>query len=145
MRDFPIVGLGGRSLADDWKSGAEAYYGISVSGYPNLYQLVGPNTALGHNSIIFMIESQVHYVLECLRELKTRGADYMVLDAAEQQRFNDRVQQALKGTVWSSGCKSWYQSADGRNFTIWPWSTWRYWLETRKVHPERYRFARAGE
>jgi hypothetical protein len=54
------------------------------------------------------------------------------------------VQQALKGTVWSSGCKSWYQSADGRNFTIWPWSTWRYWLETRKVHPERYRFARAG-
>jgi cation diffusion facilitator CzcD-associated flavoprotein CzcO len=145
MRDFPIVGLGGRSLADDWKSGAEAYYGISVNGYPNLYQLVGPNTALGHNSIIFMIEAQVHYVLECLRELRARGADYMVLDAAEQKLFNDRVQQALKGTVWSSGCKSWYQSADGRNFTIWPWSTWRYWLETRKVRIERHRLARAGE
>jgi cation diffusion facilitator CzcD-associated flavoprotein CzcO len=145
MRDFPVEGLPGHSLGDDWKAGAEAYYGISVSGYPNLYQLVGPNTALGHNSIIFMIEAQVHYVLECMRELKARGADYLVLDAAEQARFNDRVQKALKGTVWSSGCKSWYQSADGRNFTIWPWSTWRYWLETRRVHAERYRFARAGE
>jgi cation diffusion facilitator CzcD-associated flavoprotein CzcO len=145
LRDFPVTGLSGRVLTDDWQGGAEAYYGISVAGYPNLYQLVGPNTALGHNSIIFMIEAQVHYVLQCLRELRQRGADYLDVDAGEQRRFNERVQRALDGTVWSSGCKSWYQSADGRNFTIWPWSTWRYWLETRKVRAERYRFARAGD
>jgi cation diffusion facilitator CzcD-associated flavoprotein CzcO len=145
MRDFPIRGLPGHVLADDWKAGAEAYYGVSVSGYPNLFQLVGPNTALGHNSIIFMIECQVHYVLGCLRELRARGADCLDLDPAEQARFNRRVQQALVGTVWNSGCRSWYQQADGRNFTIWPWSTWRYWLETRKVHAERYRFSRAAE
>jgi cation diffusion facilitator CzcD-associated flavoprotein CzcO len=144
MQGFPVTGLPGHLLAEDWKGGAEAYYGMSVAGYPNLFQLVGPNTALGHNSIIFMIEAQVHYVLECMRELRARGADYFDLDPAEQARFNERVQGALQGTVWSSGCRSWYQSADGRNFTIWPWSTWRYWLETRKVHAERYRFMRAG-
>jgi cation diffusion facilitator CzcD-associated flavoprotein CzcO len=145
MRNFPVTGLPGHVLADDWKSGAEAYYGVSVAGYPNLHVLLGPNTGLGHNSALFMIERQVHYVLQCLRELRARNADYLEVDAAAQARFNERVQQALVGTVWSSGCKSWYQAADGRNFTIWPWSTWRYWLETRKVRAERYRFARAGE
>jgi cation diffusion facilitator CzcD-associated flavoprotein CzcO len=144
MRDFPITGLPGHELAQDWKAGAEAYYGISVSGYPNLHQLVGPNTALGHNSVIFMIECQVHYVLQCLRELRAGEADYLDVDAGEQARFNERVQRALVGTVWSSGCKSWYQQADGRNFTLWPWSTWRYWLETRKVRIERHRFGRAA-
>ena len=144
MRDFPITGLPGHVLAEDWQAGAEAYYGISVSGYPNLFQLVGPNTALGHNSIIFMIEAQVHYVLQCMRELRARSADYLDLDPIEQARFNERVQQALVGTVWSSGCRSWYQQADGKNFTIWPWSTWRYWLQTRKVAVEHYRFVRAG-
>ena len=144
LRDFPVTGLPGHALAEDWKAGAEAYYGISVAGYPNLHQLVGPNTALGHNSIIFMIEAQVHYVLECLRELEARGADYLVLDADAQRRFNERVQRALRGTVWSSGCRSWYQAADGRNFTIWPWSTWRYWLETRRLRTDCYRFGRAA-
>jgi len=144
MRDFPVTGLPGHALAKDWKEGAEAYYGISVSGYPNLHQLVGPNTALGHNSVIFMIECQVRYILECLRELKSRGDDALVVDPAAQARFNERVQKALVGTVWSSGCRSWYQSAEGRNFTIWPWSTWRYWLATRKVHAKHYRFLRAA-
>jgi cation diffusion facilitator CzcD-associated flavoprotein CzcO len=144
MRDFPVAGLPGHELVQDWKAGAEAYYGISVSGYPNLYQLLGPNTGLGHNSVIFMIECQVRYILECLRELESRGADAMVVDPAAQARFNERVQKALAGTVWSSGCKSWYQSADGRNFTIWPWSTWRYWIATRKVHVKHYQFLRAA-
>jgi cation diffusion facilitator CzcD-associated flavoprotein CzcO len=144
MRAFPVTGLPGHQLAQDWEEGAEAYYGISVSGYPNLHQLLGPNTGLGHNSVIFMIECQVHYILECLRELEARGADCLVLDPAAQAHFNQRVQKALEGTVWNSGCKSWYQSADGRNFTIWPWSTWRYWLATRKVHASDYRFLRAG-
>ncbi len=143
MRDFPITGLPGHSLAQDWKAGAEAYFGITVAGYPNLYQLVGPNTALGHNSIIFMIECQVHYILECLRELRERGADYLHVAPEAQAQFNQRVQEALRGTVWSSGCVSWYQQAEGKNFTIWPWSTWRYWLQTRHPQVEHYRFEKA--
>ena len=145
MQGFPVTGLPGHELARDWKDGAEAYYGISVTGYPNLHQLVGPNTALGHNSIIFMIEAQVQYVLDCLRALRERGADYLDVQPAAQAQFNKRIQRDLQGTVWSSGCRSWYQQADGRNFTIWPYSTWRYWLETRKVDAARYRFGRAGE
>jgi cation diffusion facilitator CzcD-associated flavoprotein CzcO len=144
MREFPVTGLPGRVLADDWKAGAEAYYGVSVSGYPNLFQLVGPNTGLGHNSLVFMIEAQVHYILKCMRELATRRAGWLDVDAQAQARFNARVQQALAGTVWSSGCRSWYQQDDGRNVAIWPWSTWRYWLATRRMRTQDYHFANAG-
>lgn len=144
MQNFPVTGLPGHELARDWKAGAEAYYGISVDGYPNLHQLVGPNTALGHNSIIFMIESQVNYVLDCMRAVREQGADYLVVDAQAQAEFNARVRGALKDTVWSTGCRSWYQQDDGKNFTIWPWSTWRYWLETRRIDPSRYHFGKAS-
>lgn len=140
MRHFEITGLPGHTLSADWKQGAEAYLGITVAGYPNLYQLVGPNTALGHNSVIFMIECQVNYILDCLRELRARKADYLDVSAAAQAVFNERVQQALAGTVWSSGCASWYQQADGKNFTLWPWSTWRYWLQTRRIRTADYHF-----
>jgi len=143
MQDFPVTGLPGHDLSRDWKAGAEAYYGISVAGFPNLHQLVGPNTALGHNSIIFMIEAQVNYVLDCMRAVREQGADYLVIDGQAQSEFNARLQDALKNTVWSTGCRSWYQQDDGRNFTIWPWSTWRYWLETRRVDPSRYQFGKA--
>ena len=142
MQHFPITGLPGHTLTQDWKNGAEAYYGINVTGYPNLHQLVGPNTALGHNSIIFMIECQVNYVLDCLRTLQRRGADYMEVRHEVQARFNERVQKALRGTVWSSGCASYYRQSDGRIFSIWPWSTWRYWLRTRRVDASSYNFVR---
>ena len=142
LRHFPITGLPGHALAGDWKDGAEAYLGINVTGFPNLHQLVGPNTALGHNSIIFMIEAQVRHVLACLGELERRKADYLDVKPAAQRRFNERVQRALRDTVWSSGCASWYQQADGRNFTIWPWATWRYWLRTRRVDADSYEFTR---
>lgn len=144
MRNFPVSGLPGHRLGDDWKAGAEAYYGVTVSGYPNMYQLLGPNSALGHNSVVFMIECQVRYVMDCLRELRERGAQYLDVRPEAQAEFNARVQQRLAGTVWSSGCRSWYQQADGRNITIWPWSTWKYWLDTRRVDPAHYRFVRTA-
>jgi len=144
MKDFPVTGLQGHTLAADWRDGAEAYYGVGVTGFPNLHQLVGPNTALGHNSIIFMIEAQVRYVRQCMRELERRGADYLDVRPEAQQRFNLRVQEALRGTVWNDGCTSWYQQADGKNFTIWPWSTWRYWLATRRPKIGDYRFVQAA-
>jgi hypothetical protein len=143
MQGFPVTGLPGHQLGQDWRTGAEAYYGISVAGYPNFFQLVGPNTALGHNSIIFMIEAQVRYVIECMRLLRERGADYLDIEPQAQRTFNARVQSALRGTVWSTGCRSWYQQEEGRNFTIWPYSTWRYWLETRRPDAALYRFGKA--
>lgn len=138
MKGFSCTGLPGHDLMKDWKENCEAYLGVSVTGYPNMYQLVGPNTALGHNSIIFMIEAQVHYIMECMRLLKSRQGDYLDVSAESQRTFNEEVHEALKGTVWSSGCVSWYQDAGGKNFTIWPWSTWRYWLRTRHVNAAHY-------
>src|SRR5690606_21300606 len=92
MKDFPLTGLPGHELSKDWKDGAEAYFGTTVSGYPNLYQLVGPNTALGHNSIIFMIECQVHYILECMKALKKHNADYFDVRPEAQREFNEEIQ-----------------------------------------------------
>jgi cation diffusion facilitator CzcD-associated flavoprotein CzcO len=143
MKDFPVTGLGGRQLHEDWKDASEAYYGTTVTGYPNMFQLVGPNTGLGHNSIIFMIEAQVHYVRECIKAVSKRGADYIDVRADAQHRFNAALQEAMKGTVWSSGCQSWYQQADGKNTTLWPNSTWRFWLNTREVRTQDYMFMHA--
>ncbi|MCP5162217.1 MAG: NAD(P)/FAD-dependent oxidoreductase [Hahellaceae bacterium] len=138
MAGFELTGLGGRRIQDDWKDGAEAYFGITVSGYPNLFQLIGPNTALGHNSLIFMIEAQVHYILECMKQLKQKRAAYMDLKPQAQHDFNAEVQQHLKGTVWEGGCQSWYKLESGKNYTLWPWSTWKYWLRTRRVKTRDY-------
>jgi len=140
MKNFPCNGLPGRELMQDWKDGAEAYYGTTVAGYPNLFQLVGPNTGLGHNSIVFMIEAQVHYVMQCLKLLKDKGADYLDLKPEAQTEFNRDLQSQFKGTVWASGCSSWYQQADGRNVALWPGSTWRFWLQTRRVKQADYTF-----
>ena len=145
MKDFVITGLPGHTLSDDWRDGAQAYYGVHVTGYPNLHQLVGPNTGLGHNSVIFMIEAQVHYVLESIRAVRSRGAACLNVKPQVQAGFNERLQQAFRGTVWSTGCTSWYRQADGRNFSLWPWATWRYWLRTRRVDAASYDFIRLDQ
>ncbi|GLQ32024.1 flavin-containing monooxygenase [Litoribrevibacter albus] len=138
MKNFTIQGKDGMKLLDAWKEGAEAYFGITVKGFPNMFQLVGPNTGLGHNSVIFMIESQVHYVIECLKKMKAKNAQTLEVKPDVQAGFNEWVQAGLKNTVWSSGCASWYLQDDGKNFTIWPGSTWSYRLKTRNVPDQSF-------
>jgi cation diffusion facilitator CzcD-associated flavoprotein CzcO len=132
MDSQPIVGAGGLKLQDAWRGGVEAYYGITVSGFPNLFLLVGPNTGLGHNSIVFMIEAQVRYVMGCLKLLDRQDATLLDVRADVQRAFNDDLQDRLADTVWSSGCKSWYLDDSGRNRTIWPGFTFSYWWRTRR-------------
>jgi cation diffusion facilitator CzcD-associated flavoprotein CzcO len=143
MKNFACTGLEGRDLMKDWQDGAESYYGVTTAGYPNMFQLVGPNTGLGHNSIIFMIEAQVHYILEMMKVMHKQKADFVDVRADAQKAFNDQVQKNLEGTVWSSGCTSWYQQDGGKNFALWPGYTWRFWLETRKVKARDYIFGKA--
>jgi cation diffusion facilitator CzcD-associated flavoprotein CzcO len=131
MKDFKLTGLAGRSIHDDWKDSAEAYYGVTTAGYPNMFQLVGPNTGLGHNSVVYMIENQAKYIMRCIKSLRQQGAQYMNLRDDVQKQFNDDLQDRLQGTVWTSGCQSWYQQADGRNVVIWPGTTWRYHQELK--------------
>jgi cation diffusion facilitator CzcD-associated flavoprotein CzcO len=145
MKDFALVGRDGHTPATDWKHSPEAYLGTTMAGYPNMFQLVGPGTALGHNSIIFMIEAQVRYILDCMKRLERKGASYLEPKPEVQRRFNDDVQKNLRNSVWSTGCRSWYQTADGINFTLWPWSTWRFWLRTRQVNPAEYDWVKLPE
>jgi cation diffusion facilitator CzcD-associated flavoprotein CzcO len=129
LSEMPVTGRGGRKLADDWKDGAQAYYGIAVAGYPNFFMLLGPNTGLGHNSVIFMIEAQVRYVMDCLRW----GAGEVEVRADVQRDFNATIRAKMDRTVWKSGCRSWYLNADGSNSTIWPGFTVDYWWKTRRA------------
>ncbi|MEV0797822.1 NAD(P)/FAD-dependent oxidoreductase [Kribbella sp. NPDC050281] len=133
---MPILGKDGVDLADHWKrEGIGAHLGITVAGYPNLFLLAGPNTLLGHSSMVFMIEAQVRYVMQALHLLRRRGASYVEVREEAQERFVSGIQGELGDTVWQSGCSSWYLDAAGRNSTIWPEFTVSYWRRTRRLDP----------
>ncbi|HJL16931.1 MAG TPA: NAD(P)/FAD-dependent oxidoreductase [Sandaracinaceae bacterium LLY-WYZ-13_1] len=138
LNGIEVRGRGGRTLDEAWADGAEAYYGLLVSGFPNLYTLLGPNTGLGHNSMVFMIEAQVRYVLQCLERMRREDLASLEVRADDQRAFDDSVQERLGHTVWSTGCQSWYLDENGRNFTLWPGFTFEYWLRTRR--PDRRHF-----
>jgi cation diffusion facilitator CzcD-associated flavoprotein CzcO len=128
-----------------WQSQAPATrLGITVAGFPNFYMVVGPNTGLGHNSIIFMIECQVHYIVKALGHLRQTGAQQLHLRQAVAHADYDRLQQAMRGTVWASGCHSWYHNAKGQIDTLWPGYTWQYWLQSRRFNPADYRVEGIG-
>jgi cation diffusion facilitator CzcD-associated flavoprotein CzcO len=139
LKSFDCYGENGQELKQAWKDGAESFYGISTKGFPNLFQLLGPNTVLGHNSVIFMIESQVNYILQLIQMVQKTHTQAIVVKAEIQDQFNHNVQKQLAGTVWQSGCVSWYQQDGGKNFALWPTYTWKYWLETRKANPSDFR------
>ncbi|RZS32665.1 cation diffusion facilitator CzcD-associated flavoprotein CzcO [Herbihabitans rhizosphaerae] len=135
-----ITGRDGRDLAKEWRTnGIHTHNGITVSGFPNLFFLLGPNTALGHNSVVFMIESQIRYVADAMKVTERNGADTIEVRSAAQQAFNEEIQRKLENGVWTQGgCKSWYLDAKGVNRTIWPGFTFRYWARTRKVEPSDF-------
>ncbi|MEW9527264.1 flavin-containing monooxygenase [Microbispora sp. NPDC049125] len=139
LTDQRITGRGGIKIQDAWRDGVEAYLGVSTAGFPNLFFLLGPNTGLGHSSVVFMIEAQVRYVLECLRLLSRTRARALDVRPGAQRAYNDRLQRRLERLVWSEGgCTSWYLDQHGRNRSLWPGFTFEYWARTRKVKPEAY-------
>ncbi len=133
-----FIGRKGVDLNDVWREGLEAYYGVTVNGFPNLFFLLGPNSGLGHNSVVFMIEAQVNHVMACLKLMRERGATAIEVRPEVQARFNHKLQERMKRTVWASGCKSWYQNSKGRNTTLWPWFSWRFWIQTRRGTDRQY-------
>ncbi len=140
ISDLNVIGRNGRNLFQQWlTSGPEAHYGLTVSGYPNLLFLVGPNTGLGHNSIVHMIESQVNYVISYLNLLDKAGPGaFLDVKPEAQQSYNADIQQKLTKTVWASGCQSWYLDSRGKNTTLWPALTVAYRKATRRVNPADY-------
>jgi cation diffusion facilitator CzcD-associated flavoprotein CzcO len=138
-----FFGRGGVDIAHAWKQGPEAYMGMAVAGFPNFFMLMGPNTGLGHNSMVFMIESQAHYICEALKAAKENGVHTLEVKPEAQHGFVDQVQQQLRRTVWQSGCKSWYLNEQGRNTSLWPGFTFSYRLKTRRFQIGKYLTERA--
>ena len=135
-----IFGQGGIDLVDTWKDGPEAYKGTTVSGFPNLFMLMGPNTGLGHNSMVYMIESQITYVLEAMKKIHKDKLAYVDVLPEAQARYNEVIQNKTSGSVWSSGgCQSWYLHPEsGKNVTLWPDFTWKFRLQTRQFDSKAY-------
>ena len=129
----------GRTLDDVWGGSPRAYRGTTIPGFPNLFFLVGPNTGLGHNSIIFMIEAQLAYVMDALAHMRAAGATRVDVKADAERAYNDHIQHKLARSVWNTGgCSSWYLDRNGRNATIWPDFTFRFWGQMRRFDPHAY-------
>jgi cation diffusion facilitator CzcD-associated flavoprotein CzcO len=127
-----LIGRNGLDLGERWRDGAEAWAGVMVHGFPNLFLLMGPNTALGHNSVLLMIEAQIGFILRALAQSESQPLE---VPEAMQRDYNDWLQQRLAGTVWNTGgCSSWYLHPEtGRNTTLWPGFTWQYRRMMRRL------------
>ncbi len=135
-----ITGRGGVTLAEHFREhGMQAYKGSTVAGFPNLFFIVGPNTGLGHSSMVFMIESQIAYTVDALRTMDSSGVAAVEPSPQAQARWNADLQRRMKRTVWSSGgCSSWYLDEHGRNVTLWPRTTFAFRRLTARFDPEAY-------
>ena len=135
-----LTGRNGLDITQAWaETGPEAYKGCTLSGFPNLFMLAGPNTGLGHSSMVFMLESQMQYVMDALKKMDVAGAQAVEVQPAVQRRFNDKLQAKMAGTVWmKGGCNSWYVNDAGKNVTLWPYYTWQFRLATRRFDIENY-------
>jgi len=145
LTPLSVYGRDGVDINDAWRDGIEAYLGTTVAGFPNWFLLLGPNTGLGHSSMVYMIESQTHYVLECLRALRERDARYIEVRPEAQAQFNEKIQSQLSRAVWASGCKSWYLDKHANNRTAWPGFTFKFRRATSRVREDHYEMAPAHE
>ncbi|MFE7315410.1 flavin-containing monooxygenase [Streptomyces sp. NPDC057555] len=148
VTDMPIaqrvVGARGTTLAQEWKDGMEALRGASAAGFPNFLTIIGPNTGLGNSSMILMIESQLNYLVDYLRQLDVLGGR-IALDARQSavDEWTRTVQRRMARTVWNTGgCDSWYLDANGRNTTVWPGTTGEFRRATRQVDLAEYEVVR---
>jgi cation diffusion facilitator CzcD-associated flavoprotein CzcO len=135
---FRIFGRGGRSLDEAWSRGAVAYKGMSVSGFPNWFILMGPNTGPGHTSVLLYTEAQIEHLLGALRTLRGGGIQYVEVRQEVQDAYDAGIQRRMQHMVWSSGCKSWYLSKDGSNHSLYPGFASEYVLRTRRFEPRDY-------
>ncbi|MFF8260282.1 flavin-containing monooxygenase [Streptomyces virginiae] len=156
VTDLPIaervVGVDGRSLADTWKDGMASLRGATAAGFPNWMTIIGPNTGLGNTSMILMIESQLNYMADYLRQLTVLGGNgtadrvgrvAMAARPSAVQAWNRKVQARMERTVWNTGgCTSWYLDENGRNTTVWPGTTGEFRRETRTVDLAEYEVVR---
>lgn len=138
---WKVVGPQGKSLGEHWAGSPKAYLGTATAGFPNLFMLLGPNTGLGHSSVVLMIEAQLEQVMLALQHAKASGYAALDVRPEAQRAYNEWLEQKSKGTVWvSGGCKSWYQDDQGGNTAIWPRSVPAFQRRLRRFVAADYRF-----
>lgn len=142
FESLDLKGLHGVDIGSRFRTeGPTAHRGITIADAPNVFFLLGPNTGLGHTSIVFMIEAQIRYVSEAIRGVRQRGADAMVPRTEVHDEYNRGIQRRLAKSVWNTGgCQSWYLDEHGNNRTLWPGYTWRYWLSTRRLRESEFEY-----
>jgi cation diffusion facilitator CzcD-associated flavoprotein CzcO len=134
-----IRGRMGLSLTQAWQGSPKAYLGSTVSGFPNLFILLGPNTGLGHNSVVYMTEAQIDHLLGALHYMRTGAVRAIEPTPDAQGRWIDAVDRRMRGTVWmGGGCASWYVDRTGRNSTLWPRSSWSFYRRVSQFRPADY-------
>ena len=142
LASIDVTGPSGVSLRDVWKGGISAHRTVATPGFPNFFMLLGPNSGLGHNSVILMIEAQVNYVIDLIRRAGEGGSIEPRADAA--QAYDARIQRELQDRVWAAGCGAWYVDAKGRNFTLYPNAVRDYLREMKTPAWEEYKVAPVG-
>jgi cation diffusion facilitator CzcD-associated flavoprotein CzcO len=128
---YPVTGMGGRSLNDEWARGAQAYKSINAHGYPNLFLMTGPNSGPGHNSLLVYVEGQLDYAVRGITTILRENLRYLDVRGNVQRRYNERIQKRLTKTTWMSGCSSWYLTADGFNASMYPGFATQYLRQMR--------------
>jgi cation diffusion facilitator CzcD-associated flavoprotein CzcO len=139
-----IRGVDGRSLAGVWQGSPQAHLGTTVAGFPNLFLLLGPNTGLGHTSVLLMLEAQLRHVRSALAYLRRTGAAALAPTPAAQRAWVAEVDRKTRGTVWAAGCMSWYLDGTGRNSALWPRGTWAFRRRVAPFRPADYEISRSG-
>ena len=140
-----VTGEGGVTLRDVWRDGAHAYLGMAVPGFPNFFMLYGPNTNVGSNSVIFVLEAQARYIVRALRYLRRKGGSYVAVRPSAMANFLAKIDQWMQGTVWTTQCSNYFRAANGRVVTQWPRSTRAFWGMTRRFKSADFVFQAVGD
>ena len=139
LGEIDVIGEGGTSLRETWADGAYAYLGMAVPGFPNFFMLYGPNTNVGSNSVIFMLEAQARYVVRALKHMRRKRKSYVAVRPETMAGFLAKIDQWMEGTVWTTRCHNYFRAPNGRVVTQWPRSARSFWTMTRRFRPADYR------
>ncbi len=140
LGQIDVIGEDGTSLREHWRDGASAYLGMAVPGFPNFFMLYGPNTNVGSNSVIFMLEAQAHYIVRALTYMRRKGKSYVAVRPSVMAEFLGKIDDWMQGTVWLTRCNSYFRAANGRVVTQWPRSARVFWAMTRRFRAADYSF-----
>jgi cyclohexanone monooxygenase len=140
LGEIEVTGENGLTLRDVWRDGAHAYLGMAVPGFPNFFMLYGPNTNVGSNSVIFVLEAQARYVVRALRYLRRKRGSYVAVRPAAMASFLAKIDEWMQGTVWTTRCSNYFRAANGRVVTQWPRSARAFWAMTRRFKPADFIF-----